>query len=431
MLRKSSSIVKMGWAAASLITLQCSQPSSAELAVINSVPITTDRFTDHYSQFLSFASQPDNLLNRIQYLQAMIDEELLVQTAQKNHWDQTPDWQEEFGRIRDQLLLNTIYERDLVPDLKVNEAELRTLYRWSKQTLHVRHLFSRTRAGIDSLAAQLQSGVPWEQLAKTSFRDPQLAGSGGDLGWVSLGDLDPPFEQAAFPLTDGEISAPVQTSTGWSLIQVQERTTDPFLVEAEFQWRRKRFERIGKSYRKAPVVRAYTDRVADDLDLSFDSTGLQQVLETIHSGGDAFEKALPNADSPCIYQGRQNKTYTVEDALGFLRTLSERQLKKASSPENLRAILTGLLVRLELLKRGHSEKLDREPSFQQALRQARRNIMVRKAFSRITKAVTSPDPDSLVVLRRNRYLAFRDSLRKESRIDIDRQRLKTLFLPLN
>ncbi|MFQ6613471.1 MAG: peptidylprolyl isomerase [Fidelibacterota bacterium] len=429
--RKFSFIVKPGLVVLGLILIRCAQPSTAEIAGINSASISADEFATRYSKFLSFASQTDNLLNRIQYLDAMIDEELLIQTAGHHRWDRTPEWLEGFNRLRDQLLLNAVYEQDLAPDLTVDEAELRTLYRWSKQRLHVRHLFARTRAGIDSLSNRLKEGVPWEELAKTAFRDPRLAGNGGDLGWVSLGDLDPPFEQAAYRLPDGDVSAPVRTSTGWSLIQVTEREKDPFLIESEFQWRRKRLERIAKSYLKAPQVRSYTDQVADALQLTFDRDRLSIVRELLPSLTGHGEAPVQNADSPCFYAGDRDKTYTVGETLALLQTLSPRQRAQATTIENLQSIITGILVRQKLLERGRALGLDRKPSFQKAFAQARKSFIVRQTFSRITGQVSSADPDSLIVLRRKRYLTFRDSLKKHSQIEINRQLLKTLPISVN
>ncbi len=431
MRRKFLFFVNLGLLVSGILITRCTRSTSEAVAQVNEVTIPVDRFSERYGDFLSFTSQKDNLLNRKLYLDALIDEELLVQTARTRGWTRLPEWQDGYRRIQDQLLLNAVYARDIEPSLTPGEAELRTLYRWSKETLHVRHLFARTREDIDSLVRRLNAGESWDSLANDAFSDPRLAETGGDLGWVALGDLDPPFEQAAFSLKDNEISAPVRTSTGWSVIQVVERNVDPFLIESEYLWQRKKLERIGKSYLKAPRVRAYTDQLARDLDLRFDPQGLHHLFEALESLSLTDEFAVMDAETPCARIGGRNETLTVGDALNLLQSLSPRQQAHLTSEKNLESILSGLLVRQELLRRGHARGLDQTDDFRASLDQAKRNFTVRRTYQKIMASVTTSDPDSLFLLQRVRYQTFRDSLRTVSRIHVDSNLVKTLPLSLN
>ena len=57
----------------------------------------------------------------------------------------------------------------------------------------------------------------------SNSQDTLSAARGGDLGWVSPGELVPPFEEAMDALSPGEVSDPVKTRFGWHLIQVMDR----------------------------------------------------------------------------------------------------------------------------------------------------------------------------------------------------------------
>jgi len=57
-------------------------------------------------------------------------------------------------------------------------------------------------------------------LAATYSIDTGSKGRGGNLGPLTRGVMVAPFEQAAFRLRDGEISAPVKTQFGWHVILV-------------------------------------------------------------------------------------------------------------------------------------------------------------------------------------------------------------------
>ncbi len=76
---------------------------------------------------------------------------------------------------------------------------------------------------LERLRARILGGDDFAELAKANSEDTVSAIDGGDLGWSGPGQFDPAFEQAMNELAPGEISAPVQSSFGWHLIQVLER----------------------------------------------------------------------------------------------------------------------------------------------------------------------------------------------------------------
>jgi len=70
------------------------------------------------------------------------------------------------------------------------------------------------------IRTQLESGTSFAELAKLHSQDPVSAADGGDLGEVERGMMVQPFETVLFELNVGDISAPVKTSFGWHLIQL-------------------------------------------------------------------------------------------------------------------------------------------------------------------------------------------------------------------
>jgi parvulin-like peptidyl-prolyl isomerase/nicotinamidase-related amidase len=65
-----------------------------------------------------------------------------------------------------------------------------------------------------------KGGEDFAKLAREISEDKASAVQGGDLGFVGPGELVAPFEQAAFALKKGEISAPVRTPFGYHAIRV-------------------------------------------------------------------------------------------------------------------------------------------------------------------------------------------------------------------
>lgn len=75
---------------------------------------------------------------------------------------------------------------------------------------------------LKQLKIRIENGDDFGELARAHSQDTVSAAQGGDLGWVSPGDLVPEFEQAMKALKDGEVSQPFETQYGWHIVQVLE-----------------------------------------------------------------------------------------------------------------------------------------------------------------------------------------------------------------
>lgn len=114
------------------------------------------------------------------------------------------------------------------------------------QTLS-RHILLRNRPGLsDQDAERRLQGYRDQVRAKTAdfaelakkYSEDGSAPNGGDLGWMSPGDLVPEFEQAMNRLQIGEVSNPVKSEFGWHLIQVMNRREGQLTVEKQRQFAR-------------------------------------------------------------------------------------------------------------------------------------------------------------------------------------------------
>jgi len=76
------------------------------------------------------------------------------------------------------------------------------------------------RGRLDFLRDEIEGGKEFEQMAKEWSQDLANAEMGGDLGWFGKGRMDPAFEEAAFALSEGEVSEPVRSRFGYHLIKL-------------------------------------------------------------------------------------------------------------------------------------------------------------------------------------------------------------------
>lgn len=123
--------------------------------------------------------------------------------------------------------------------ISVNEQELKSYYEQNAARLsgteerRASHILlsapkdapaaerAKVKARAEALLAQLRKAPEtFAEVARKDSQDPGSAAKGGDLGFFARGAMVKPFEDAAFALKKGEISAVVESDFGYHIIQV-------------------------------------------------------------------------------------------------------------------------------------------------------------------------------------------------------------------
>ena len=114
-------------------------------------------------------------------------------------------------------------------------AQLQNAVPQSAEQVHAEHILVATEDLAKQLYSEANGGASFEALARANSTDSLTAPTGGDLGWVTKGELDPATADAAFALNEGQISQPIQTAYGWELIKVVAKDPDRPLTDAQFE----------------------------------------------------------------------------------------------------------------------------------------------------------------------------------------------------
>lgn len=102
------------------------------------------------------------------------------------------------------------------------------------EEVHAAHIMKMVPRGADNVADSLKavidalyeraiSGEDFATLAKEESDDKGSAVRGGDLNWFGRGMMVKPFEDAAFSMSEGEISKPFRSNYGWHFIHMMGR----------------------------------------------------------------------------------------------------------------------------------------------------------------------------------------------------------------
>ena len=164
----------------------------------------------------------------------LVKVKLLAQEAQRRGLTDSPKVKRQLELARNQILASAV-----AADVQ------RKHYDQNKQQfekVRARHILVRTpgsrapvrpgqkelseqeaKAKADDLRKQIAGGADFGDVARKESDDTVSGAQGGDLGEFGHGQMVAEFDQVAFSLKPGEVSAPIKTQFGWHIIQVQDQ----------------------------------------------------------------------------------------------------------------------------------------------------------------------------------------------------------------
>ncbi len=155
-------------------------------------------------------------------------------------------------RVETQMLLEALAQKGVT----VTEEEIQEYFEEHKEELgeparvRARHILVKTEEEARGVLAQLAAGGDFATLAREKSQDPVSREKGGDLGFISPGQMVQEFEKEAFAFPVEKISQPVKTEYGYHIIKVEERKE---AVPASLETSRQRVEEQVKASKATPL----------------------------------------------------------------------------------------------------------------------------------------------------------------------------------
>lgn len=160
-------------------------------------------------------------------LNQLIRSKLIAQQAREAKLQETESYKRRISMFEERLL-EEAYLRKMIGE-KITEAALRERYDAAigqfptAEEVRARHILVKTKEEAEAIIAELDGGADFAKLAAEKSIGPSKS-RGGDLDYFGRGQMVKPFEDAAFGLKAGEVSAqPVQSPFGWHVIKVEDR----------------------------------------------------------------------------------------------------------------------------------------------------------------------------------------------------------------
>jgi parvulin-like peptidyl-prolyl isomerase len=332
---------------------------SNELAIVGSQKIFTQDFITRYSDYLFATGVKDNLIARQAMLNGMISELLLSYYDDNTSILSNEEYSREINWVSRQSSLAYLKDQEIYAKITVSEEELRTAFNRVNENLSASHLYAQTLEEAEYLYNLVQIGVDWDNLAAQVFSDSVLRNNGGYLGSFTWGDMDPAFEEAAYNLKVGEISKPIQTKTGYSIIRLENRASNPLLTEYEFQNKKSKLEQGLKIKKKFEYEKKYLESIFDETRYSLNQSSLEKIIEYLQLSD--IQKSESNIKIGCeiVAVKYDNINFSEKFIVDQLNQIPEYHRTRINSAEILKTGIKGIIMQQllyeEVIKKGYDK----------------------------------------------------------------------------
>jgi peptidyl-prolyl cis-trans isomerase C len=156
------------------------------------------------------------------YVDRWVTTQLLYEEALRSGIKATPDIDERVEQYKRDLVAEELVQRIIEERAVVSEREVQEFYHAHRQEYEkeyrVSHILVNTPEEAEEVQARLGT-QSFESLAKKYSADKH-ADAGGDLGYLSRGNMIPEFEEVIFGMQVGEISDVIASEFGYHIIRV-------------------------------------------------------------------------------------------------------------------------------------------------------------------------------------------------------------------
>ncbi len=232
-------------------------PLDGIVATVGSFEISDQHFENHLKRYYLRTGQALNLNEevRLAVINSRIERYAIVEHAREQGWASDAASVYNKAMIERKVLMEEYQRRFIHDRIQLSENQIRDVFRRSNMSVRASHLLAPTRDQANVLYNRLQTGESFETLAREVFQSPSLRESGGDLGYFGIDEMDLAFEDVAFSMRQGEVSPPVKTTTGYSIIKVTDVIEAPILTEVQFAQQRPNMEQVALYQEKERATR--------------------------------------------------------------------------------------------------------------------------------------------------------------------------------
>ena len=196
------------------------------IAIIGEYVLTKEKYrtiTEYMNQKYDYKLTPEQ---EKEFIQFIVNKKLMAMEARSLGYADRPDIKSKYEWDFDDILSHVYFSENVEKKSLVSDRDAKAYFdahTGDFVEIKAMHILVKSKQLAESLYKRINDGEDFSDIAKKYSEDSTTKEKGGDLGSFGRGTMVQEFEDAAFGLSDNEVSPPVKSVYGWHIIKVLSR----------------------------------------------------------------------------------------------------------------------------------------------------------------------------------------------------------------
>lgn len=187
---------------------------------------------------------------KVNLLKRIVQGQVISGIAKSKGFDKEAAVREQLEMLSNDFIATEYLKKEVIAKINVTEEDAAMYYKAHKEEfktpemVRARHILIRVdknapeeekkkaKDRAEDVLRRIKAGEDFAKLASEVSDDPGSKTKGGDIGFFPKGRMLPDFEKIVFSMKPGQLSDVVETSFGYHVVRVEERT-EPVLEPYE------------------------------------------------------------------------------------------------------------------------------------------------------------------------------------------------------
>jgi parvulin-like peptidyl-prolyl isomerase len=270
---------------------------------VNGVERTVYDFESAYVEHLITTGKNDTRDERNGFLNKLIDEILLAQSAVDKSLLNHHIYKSAIQYQQRKSMIDFYFVDQMEEEIEqLTDDEIRLAYAKRQRKVFIRQLYSKNPEDLNKAYEELQQGKNFVDVANQFYQTSVYDSLAGYLGPISYFGVDDVIAEAAYSTNQGKYTEPIRSRLGYHILYVEYIEFPALLAEDEYQYRKQGVESQLRLRRQRLVSNDYVFELMSSLSVQ---TNQENILE--------LRNVISNLDGDAIL--RENQSMENEETI--------------------------------------------------------------------------------------------------------------------